>query len=239
MAGAVSGRINHRCHRLADARGLEETSEFVEMQSSGKTEKRPVVQALKEMPLRVVQVAGISLSLGVGVYTLFVWMPTYLTNFVKPPIEHALLINSLAMLFMLILMPFLGRIADKVGYKSVLGFGSLGLVLTAYPLFRWIDGGSLVAVVVAMGVFAILVGSLQATLAVGMADLFPPRLRFSGTAIGYNLTLAIFGGTAPLFNTWLISKTADLTAPAWYLIIIGAISAIATFSLRPHPANEA
>jgi hypothetical protein len=34
-------------------------------------------------------------------------------------------------------------------------------------------------------------------IAVAMADMLPARLRFSGMAIGYNLTLALVGGTAP------------------------------------------
>ncbi len=228
LGGLVIGIVGWRMRR-----GLSETADFVSMQAAGNTERRPVVQSVKEMPGRVAQIAGISLSLAVGVYTLFVWMPAYLTNFVKPPIDHALLINSLAMAFMLVLMPLAGRLGDRIGYKAVLSVSSLGLALTAYPLFRWIDGASLVAVVVAMGIFALFVAGLQATLAAAMAETFPPRLRYSGTALGYNLTLAIFGGTAPLFNTWLITQTGDLRAPAWYVTIIAAISLAVTLTLRP------
>jgi MHS family proline/betaine transporter-like MFS transporter len=214
-------------------RGLEETAEFGEMKRAGKTEKQPAIQALKETPLQVAQVAGISLTLGTGVYTLFVWMPTYLTNFVKPPIADALLINTLAMMLMLVLLPFAGRLGDSIGYKTVLVTSTLGIGLTVYPLFRWMDGGSIVAVVVAMGVFAVFMAGLQATLSVAMAELFPPRLRFSGTAIGYNLTLSIFGGTAPLFATWLIATTGDLTSPAWYLTIVATVSLLFALSIRP------
>jgi MHS family proline/betaine transporter-like MFS transporter len=214
-------------------RGLEEIAEFGEMKRAGKTEKQPAIQALKETPLQVAQVAGISLTLGTGVYTLFVWMPTYLTNFVKPPIADALLINTLAMMLMLVLLPFAGRLGDSIGYKTVLVTSTLGIGLTVYPLFRWMDGGSIVAVVVAMGVFAVFMAGLQATLSVAMAELFPPRIRFSGTAIGYNLTLSIFGGTAPLFATWLIATTGDLTSPAWYLTIVATVSLLFALSIRP------
>lgn len=142
------------------------------------------------------------------------------------------------MLLMLILMPFFGRLADRIGYKSVLSFGSLALVLTAYPLFRWIDGGTMMATIVSMSAFAIFVGALQATLAVAMAELFPPRLRFSGMALGYNLTLAIFGGTAPLINTWLIAQTGDLTSPAWYIMVIAGVSLVFTLGIRTGAAES-
>lgn len=233
LGGLLIGIIGWRMRR-----GLQETSEFVEMERTGKTERRPVVQALKEVPVQVIQVAGIALLLGVGIYTLFVWMPTYLTDFVKPPIANALLINTLAMALMLVLMPLAGRLADFIGYKTVLAASSLGIGVTAYPLFHWMDGGSMVAVCVAMSVFAVFMAGVQATLAVAMAELFPARLRYSGTAIGYNLTLAIFGGTAPLFATWLIAKTGDLTSPAWYLTIVAIVSLLFTLSIHPHPEGR-
>ena len=123
-------------------RGLTETMAFVELQREGKIERQPVIQALKETPLQVVRAAGIVSAFGAAFYTLFVWMPTYLMNFVKPPIDDAFLINTLAIGLLLVLMPPAGRLADRIGYKAVIALSMLGLALAVYPLFRWIDGGS-------------------------------------------------------------------------------------------------
>jgi MHS family proline/betaine transporter-like MFS transporter len=218
--------------------GLAETAEFIELQRSGKTERRPAIQSLTETPLRVLQVAGIVLFFGAAFYTLFIWMPTYLMNFVKPPINDALLLNTLAITLMLVLMLPAGRLADRIGYKAVIALSILGLALTIYPLFRWIDSGSRAAVIVAMGVFAVLLSGSQAAVPVAMAELFPPRLRYSGTAIGYNLALALFGGTAPLVATWLIAKTGDLAAPAWYLTVLAIVSLLFVLTIRPHPEGR-
>jgi MHS family proline/betaine transporter-like MFS transporter len=218
--------------------GLAETAEFIELQRSGKTERRPAIQSLTETPLRVLQVAGIVLFFGAAFYTLFIWMPTYLMNFVKPPINDALLLNTLAITLMLVLMLPAGRLADRIGYKAVIALSILGLALTIYPLFRWIDSGSRAAVILAMGVFAVLLSGSQAAVPVAMAELFPPRLRYSGTAIGYNLALALFGGTAPLVATWLIAKTGDLAAPAWYLTVLAIVSLLFVLTIRPHPEGR-
>jgi MHS family proline/betaine transporter-like MFS transporter len=110
--------------------------------------------------------------------------------------------------------------------------------IVVYPLFRWMDTGSVVAVCIAMAVFAVLNGCVQGAMAVAMVDLFPPRLRYSGMAIGYNMTLAIFGGTAPLVATWLITETGDLTAPAWYLVIISVATLLFTLSMKPYPEGQ-
>lgn len=213
-------------------RGLDETADFVEMQRAGTTAARPVLEALREMPLQIAQVMGMSLVLGVGVYTLFVWMPTYLTTFVRPPVTSALVINTAAMAMLLLLTPLAGRLGDRVGYQTVLAAGSLGTAVVAYPLFRWIDSGSVFAVCVLMAIFALLTAAIEGTLAVAMAERFPPRLRYSGTAVGYNLMFALLGGTAPLVATWLIAHTEDLTAPAWYVALAGVISGAVVLSIR-------
>ncbi len=230
LGGLVIGVVGWHMRR-----GLTETAEFVQLQRDGKTERRPVVQALRETPLQVAQVVGIVSAFGAAFYTLFVWMPTYLMSFVKPPIDDALLINTLAIALMLVLMLPAGRLADRIGYKTVIAASILGLAIVVYPLFHWIDTGSRTAVIVAMGVFAFLLSGPQAAVPVAMAELFPPRLRYSGTAIGYNLALALFGGTAPLVATWLIARTGNLAAPAWYLTILSAMSLLCVLAIRPHP----
>jgi MHS family proline/betaine transporter-like MFS transporter len=191
------------------------------------------------MPLRVLQLAGIVLLFGVAIYTLFLWMPTYLMHFVKPPVPHALLINTVCMVVLIATIPIAGWLADRFDYKSVLGIGTLAIGVVAYPLFQWIDNGGAAAAMVALTIFAVLNGLLQGAVPVAMTQLFPPRLRYSATAIGYNVTLALFGGTAPLVATWMIKTTGNLTAPAWYLVVAAAITFVVTLTMRPHEEIQA
>jgi MHS family proline/betaine transporter-like MFS transporter len=105
-------------------------------------------------------------------------------------------------------------------------------------LFLWIDSGAVTATAVALAIFALVNGFLQGAMPVAMADLFPTRLRYSAMAIGYNITVALFGGTAPLVATWMIKTTSNLAAPAWYLVAVAAVTFIVTLTLRPHAENE-
>ena len=190
------------------------------------------------MPLRVLQVAGMVLLFAAAIYTLFVWMPTYLTHFVKPPVPHALLINTLCMIILIAAMPIAGLLADRFGYKIVLAAATLVTGVVVYPLFVSIDSGTVIAASVALTIFALTNACIQGAMPVAMADMFPARLRYSGMAIGYNLTLALVGGTATLVATWLIKTTSQLTAPAWYLVVIAAVTFIVTLTIRPHPENR-
>lgn len=212
--------------------GLKETPAFQELAASSGVERRPLSKAVREMPLRIFQLGAMVMLLGVGIYVLFIWMPTYLTHMVNPPVSNALIINTLAMIVLVGLMPVAGLVADRLGYKPVLAGVMLVTAIVVYPLFVWIDTGILLAVIVAQLVFAVTNGFLQGPTPAAMVDQFPVNLRYSAMATGYNITIAVFGGTAPLVATWLVQQTGQLTAPAWYVAAIALISFVATITLK-------
>jgi MFS transporter, MHS family, proline/betaine transporter len=227
LGGIVLGFVGWRLRRH-----LYETPAFEEIVSQKKTVQHPALRAVRQMPVEVLQVGAMVLLLGVGIYTLFIWMPTYLTHILTPPVPHALIVNTLAMILMISLMPVAGRLSDRLGYKPVLVSAMVVTAIVVYPLFLWIDSRGLVAMIVAMMVFAIVNGFLQGPTPVAMAAQFPVEIRYSAMAVGYNVSMAVFGGTAPVVATWLISKTSDLAAPAWYLTAVAVTSAVATLTLK-------
>jgi MFS transporter, MHS family, proline/betaine transporter len=213
-------------------RRLVEAPAFQAILDRGKTVAHPAVQAMRQMPIAMFQVGVTVLLLAVGIYTLFIWMPTYLTHIVKPPVQHALLINTLAMVLLIAIMPLAGTLADRYGFKSVLVAVMLATAFLVHPLFAWIDSGTIVAVIAAQAIFAVVNGFIQGPTPIAMAAQFPIELRYSAMAVAYNVALAIFGGTAPLIATWLIKETGNLASPAWYLVIIALLSAAATLTLK-------
>ncbi|MCX7355732.1 MAG: hypothetical protein NTY59_13055 [Alphaproteobacteria bacterium] len=60
------------------------------------------------------------------------------------------------------------------------------------------------------------------------AEVFPARVRCSALAVGYNLCLAVFGGTTPMVATYIIEHTGDDLSVAFYLAAAGAISFFVT-----------
>jgi MHS family proline/betaine transporter-like MFS transporter len=213
-------------------RHLVESPAFANIVARGMAVPHPVLRAIRQMPLEIFQVGMMVILLAVGIYTLFIWMPTYLTHIVEPPVAGALLINTLAMILLIALMPLAGSLSDRIGYKPVLAAVMIATAVLVYPLIRWIDTGALVAVIVAQVAFAVINGFIQGPTPVAMAAQFPAEIRYSAIGIGYNVTLAIFGGTAPLVATWLIRETGDLAAPAWYIAAAAAVSCAATLSLK-------
>jgi MHS family proline/betaine transporter-like MFS transporter len=67
--------------------------------------------------------------------------------------------------------------------------------------------------------------------------MFPTRVRYSGFAVSFNLSNALFGGTAPMMATLLIAATANDLAPAFYLVAAAVISLVAV-ALSRETSNQ-
>ena len=219
-------------------RGLLETPAFQAVVDRGATVRNPVLQALRQTPLLILQISLVVLLLGVGFYSTFVWMPTYLAHIVTPPVAHAYLINTLAMILLVAVMPLGGHLADRFGYKRIQGAVMVAIPILAYPLFLLLDTGGTAAVVAAMAVFAVFYALLDGSAPITLVAQVPVEVRNSTIAVGYNLTFALFGGTAPLIATWLIKETGDLAAPAWFMAAAGVISLLTLFGLKGRYARS-
>ncbi|GAB5375372.1 MAG: hypothetical protein AcusKO_18340 [Acuticoccus sp.] len=63
------------------------------------------------------------------------------------------------------------------------------------------------------------------------------RVRVSVLSVGYNMTLALFGGIAPVVATYLISRTGDDFSPAYdmmalCMMALCALSLLAMLTVR-------
>ena len=130
----------------------------------------------------------------------------------------------MASLVAIVLIPPLGALSDRIGRKPLLIAGSIAFAVFAYPLFLLLNTGSLPAAIAAHAALAAIESVFVcASLAAG-AELFATRVRSSGYSIGYNLSVAVFGGTAPYVATWLVARTGNEIAPAYYVIAAAVVT---------------
>jgi len=213
-------------------KGMVETPQFEKVKEAGAIGRSPVIEAVKSVPGRIFHVVAMLVMYAGGFYMLFVWWPTYLTTIVVPPIPHALMVNTISMVVLMILIPAMGYLSDIIGRKIVIAAAFFGTAILAYPLVIWTDHGVFSSALISQLIFAVLIAGALGPMAATLVELFPTRIRFSGIGVSYNIALAIFGGTAPLVSTWLVSRSGDIESPAYYLIAMSIISLIATLTLR-------
>jgi MHS family proline/betaine transporter-like MFS transporter len=102
----------------------------------------------------------------------------------------------------------------------------------AYPLFLLLNSGSLAAAITAHCVLAAIESVYISTAVTAGVELFATRVRFSGFSVGYNVCVALFGGTTPYVVTWLTATTGNSIAPAFYLMAAAVISLLTVLTLR-------
>ena len=219
-------------------RTLVESAEFEEAHKDEANDTLPIIAVLRDMPGRVMHLSTSILLFAVSFYLLFVWMPTYLSAIVTPPIGHAMGVNTAAMVLLLIMIPLGGRLSDSLGRKPVMLTGTVLMGLLVYPAFLILDQGVMLYALAIQMVFALLVGLIQGPLPAFMVECFPVKVRYTAVGLSYNITLGIFGGTAPLVSTWLIEATGNLTSPAIYLVILAVISSISMYFMKPLNADH-
>ncbi len=212
--------------------GLDESKVFEESSALDRSSRSPVARALSEAGKPIAQLCGLLSLFGSGFYMLFVWMPTYFSDILQPPVAHAYWINSLSMVLLLAMIPVAGALSDRLGRRVVLMVGIVLAGVLAYPFFLIVDTSvatyALAAQLVIAAVFAATMGPMPAY----MAEMFPTRIRSSAIGISYNITVGLLGGTTPLVSTWLIAETGDVASPALYLIAVSAVSAAVLLTLR-------
>ena len=66
-----------------------------------------------------------------------------------------------------------------------------------------------------------------ATISATFPAMFPTAVRFAGFAMAYNISTSIFGGTAPIVGSGLISLTGDPLMPAYYMALACLVGLVA------------
>lgn len=165
-------------------------------------------------------------------YYLIGFFTSFLIKFIHLPSKGVALINFIALGVFTVLIPIAGIVSDKIGRKPVMGFGIVAMLLLALPIFQFLTHGSLQTALIAQVLFAVCLAPIAGLVPTMLAEMFVARIRNTGLSIGYNVSLAIFGGTAPLIALALVETTGKYFSPALYLIACSSISLIAWYFVR-------
>jgi len=209
---------------------LAETPVFRELEDEGGKEQGTVEQ-FRDLIGRyrgpVLRLAGLVVALNVVNYTLLTYMPTYLEQTIGLSTSMSLIVPVIGMLSMIVFLPFAGLASDRFGRKPMWWLSLVGLFVTVVPMFLLMATGPVGAVVG----FAVL-GLLYVPQLATISAMFPTQVRFAGFAIAYNVSTALFGGTAPALNDWLVNTTGNNLVPAFYMMVACVVGAVA---LLPSP----
>jgi len=216
---------------------LRDTPEFEELQNENEVSASPLKEALTTSWRPILQIAGLVVIHNVGFYTVFTFLPSYFTKTLHLTKMDAFVSITVASIVALVLIPPLGALSDRVGRKPLLISGAVGFVVLAYPLFLLLNSGSLGGAIAGHAGLAAVEAVFASTALAAGAELFATRVRSGAYSIGYNISVAIFGGTAPYVATWLTDRTGNELAPAYYVIVAAIISLATVLTMRETAAR--
>lgn len=206
---------------------IEDTPLFRALVSSDEADPTPLRSSITEQFWWIAVAFGATLTYGVGFYTVMSFMPTYLTEVTDFGTGSMFAVTITVLLSHMITLPLWGALSDRVGRKPVILTASLCLTLVTYPAFKMIaEGGTLLYAMIGAATLGVLIAACAAPLFAFMAEMFPTRVRASSVSIGYNFSVMTFGGTAPFIATFLIDRTGNVIAPAFYLVAAAAATAL-------------
>ncbi|HWN34425.1 MAG TPA: MFS transporter [Pseudonocardia sp.] len=215
---------------------LEDTPAFQQL-AHGKPQAAPLRQLLSDNWPQILNLIGIVILLNVADYTVLTYMPTYLTQVLKISDAESNLALIGIMLVMMALIAPVGALSDRVGRKPLLLVSAVGFLVLSYPAVALINLRTVLPVTIGLGVLGLLLLLMLGTIGSTFPAMFPTRNRYGGMSVGYSVSTALFGGTAPIAISALITNTGSTSIPAFY-IMAASVIAIIPIVLIPETAGR-
>ncbi|OMH31484.1 MFS transporter [Tersicoccus sp. Bi-70] len=211
---------------------LEDTPAFRHLAEKDDAVKAPARAMFRDHWRTLLLAAGAVLLNAVGFYVILSYMPTYLAEEIGLDATASFLATSIALLTYIGFIFLTGALSDRYGRKRVLIAASICFVVFTVPAFMLLGTGNFLAILVVEVFLGAMLTLNDGTLPSFLAELFPTTVRYSGFAVSFNLSNALFGGTAPFVATWLIGQTHNDLAPGFYLMAAAVVSLAAVLCAR-------
>jgi metabolite-proton symporter len=212
--------------------GILETPVFQQLLDKNKIERTPIYEVIKKQPREIILSAFVRMAEQAPFYIFTAFIFAYTVGTLHMSRDFILTAVLVAACVSFITIPLSGHISDRIGRRKmymigaavtgIFGFIYFGMVDTAVPLLVFI------AIVLSLIPHDMQYGP-QAAL---IAEAFTPRLRYSGSSLGYQLASIIAGGPAPLIATALFAAFHSGYAIAIYIAACAVVS-LASAALMP------
>jgi MHS family proline/betaine transporter-like MFS transporter len=176
---------------------------------------------------------GFTILWTVAFYIFLNYMPTFIKTYAKVSSAAALWSNTIGLLVLVVAIPIMGRLSDRIGRKPLLLACCICFIVLPYPVFAlYLSAPPLGVIIAVQVVFGLIIAMFSGAGPAAISEIFPTRIRSTWMTTGYALSVAIFGGFAPYIATWLIATTGSPISPVYYVIAAAVVSTIVIARLK-------
>ncbi|WP_301124829.1 MFS transporter [Streptomyces cacaoi] len=170
---------------------------------------------------------GLVLLYNVTNYMVTGYLPSYQTEVLHRNGTTADVTVLVGMVWVVLLITFLGRLSDRVGRRPVYRWAAIAQIVLAVPAFLLLRSDGWLLPGLGVLILATVLAGFAAPSAATLPALFPTSVRYAAMGIGFNFSVAAFGGTTPLFAEGLVDLTGTGLMPGYYLMASGLIGLVA------------
>ncbi len=183
---------------------ISETPVFQQATKRHERVKMPMLTVFRDHPRPL----GLGILISLSAFVLFYFMTVFALSWGTSTLRYSrntfLIMQLVAILFFALTIPIAAVIADRNGRKTAIwvnvAIAVFGVVMA--PLFEGGTVGAVSMLILGMSLMGMVYGPLGTLL----SELFPTRVRYSGTSLAFNIA-GIFGASlAPYAATYLAAN---------------------------------
>lgn len=207
---------------------ITESPEFLKMKSQKREVRVPLFELLRTawrpLILGTLTLASPNIIFYISSVYLLSYGPEH-AGISRDSVFIALIVAAIIQVFTI---PLVAMLADRIGKKTVMLAGATLVALLIYPVFWLVDTGEPVGALAAM-ILALPIAHATAYSVVAsfIPELFQTEVRFTGSALAYQLGGIITSAPAPFIAAYLVQNTGSSMAVATYIAVAAAIGFVA------------
>ncbi|GAA3288554.1 MFS transporter [Nesterenkonia halobia] len=208
---------------------VHESPLFARLEEKAEERKAPLLEIVTRHPRGLVLgvIAGMSSYTVQGLMT--VWGLSYVLDQGLDS-THTLWVKALGAACTVVVIWFASRLSDRIGRRPIMITGMLCGAALAFPVMTLLDLGALWAFALALILTqGIVQGSIFGPFGAFCAELFPTRVRYTGSSLVYQLSSTVGAGFTPMLATGIVALAGGslwLLTVTWIVVFLIAVAAI-------------
>jgi MFS family permease len=218
--------------------GILETPVFQKLLDEDKVEKAPILEVIKRQPKEIILSALLRMSEQAPFYIFTAFVFAYAVGTLKMDRNFILIAVMVAACVEFVTIPLAGHISDRIGRRKMFLIGAAVTGLFGFLYFGMLDTAIPSAVFIAIVLSLIPHGMQYGPEAALIAESFTPRLRYSGSSLGYQLASIIAGGPSPIIATALFAAYHSGYAIAIFIAACAVISLVSAAFMPDYTGKD-
>jgi MFS family permease len=215
-----------------------ETPVFHQLLDKKKIERAPVIEVIKKHPREIILSALLRMSQMAPFYIFTAFIFAYAVDTLKMSRDLVLAAVLAASCVSFVTIPLSGHISDRIGRRKMYLIGAATIGVFGFLYFAMLDTAIPSVVFIAV-VLSLVPHDMQwGPLAALIAEAFTPRLRYSGSSLGFQFASVIAGGPAPLIATALFATYHSGYAISVYIAACAAVGLVTAAFMPDHTGKD-